>query len=265
MRIFLKQKIHKILDATDQSNPVSKTINIFLASLIVLNTIAVILETVESIQIQYKFLFYCFEIISVIIFTLEYILRLWSITAARKYSHPNWGRIKFIFSSSSLIDLLAILPFYLPMIIGFDLRFIRILRLFRLVRIFKISRYMKATTMIANVFKEKKEELLITLMLIFFLIIIVSTIMFYVEHESQPEKYSSIPETMWWSVATLTTVGYGDLYPITILGKTLASIIAILGIGMVALPAGILASGFSDELKKVKVPKHCPHCDKEIN
>jgi voltage-gated potassium channel len=123
---------------------------------------------------------------------------------------------------------------------------------------------MHATKMISNVFKAKKEELLITLMLIFFLIIIVSSIMFYVEHETQPEKFSSIPETMWWSVATLTTVGYGDIFPITVLGKTLASIIAILGIGMVALPAGILASGFSDELKKNKTHNHCPHCLKEI-
>ena len=127
---------------------------------------------------MFLFSLYYFEIISVVIFTLEYIIRLWSITASRKYSHPVRGRIKFIFSSGSLIDLLAILPFYLPMIIGFDLRFIRLLRLFRLVRVFKISRYMKATTMIANVFKAKKEELLISLTLIFFLIIIVSTIMF---------------------------------------------------------------------------------------
>lgn len=264
MKKNLKQNIHKILDATDHSNSISKLFNVFLIALIVLNTIAVTLETVQSIDALYKNIFLSFEIFSVVVFTIEYLLRVWSITASEKYSHPIWGRVKFIFTGSALIDLFAILPFYLPMLIGFDLRFIRILRLFRLVRILKISRYMHATKMISNVFKAKKEELLITLMLIFFLIIIVSSIMFYVEHEAQPDKFSSIPETMWWSVATLTTVGYGDIFPITILGKTLASVIALLGIGMVALPAGILASGFSDELKKIREHKHCPHCLKEI-
>lgn len=264
MNNIAKQKVHKILDATDHSNVASKSFNIFLIFLIISNTIAVTLETVENIHAQYKHLFFYFEIFSVAIFTIEYFLRVWSITSSTKYSHPLWGRIKFVFTGSALIDLFAILPFYLPIIIGFDLRFIRILRLFRLVRILKISRYMHATKMISNVFKAKKEELVITLMLIFFLIVIVSSVMYYIEHEAQPDKFSSIPETMWWSVATLTTVGYGDVFPITILGKTLASVIALLGIGMVALPAGILASGFSDELKKGKEHKHCPHCGKEI-
>jgi voltage-gated potassium channel len=264
MKENLKQRIHKVLDSSDHSNSISKSFNVFLILLIVLNTVAVTIETVKSIEILYRNLFRGFEIFSVCIFTIEYFLRLWSITASNKYSKPILGRVKFIFTGSALIDLFAILPFYLPMIIGFDLRFIRILRLFRLIRILKISRYMHATKMISNVFKAKREELLITLVLIFFLIIIVSSIMFYTEHEAQPEKFSSIPETMWWSVATLTTVGYGDIFPITVLGKTLASIIALLGIGMVALPAGILASGFSDELKKIKSHNHCPHCLKEI-
>ncbi len=261
---MLKEKVHKFLDATDHSNSISKSFNFFLIALIILNTLAVLLETVESIQAQYQHLFFAFEVFSVAIFSIEYLLRLWSITSSSKYSRPVSGRIKFVFSGDALIDLFAIVPFYLPMLIGFDLRFIRILRLFRLVRILKISRYMHATKMIGNVFKAKREELLITLLLIFFLIIIVSSIMFHVEHEAQPDKFSSIPETMWWSVATLTTVGYGDVYPITVLGKTLASVIALLGIGMVALPAGILASGFSEELRKRREHHHCPHCGKEI-
>lgn len=265
MKEIFKQRVHKFLDATDHSNLVSKSFNIFLIALIILNTLAVMLETVKSIRTQYQHLFLSFEIFSVTIFSIEYLLRVWSITSSLKYSHPVSGRIKFIFTGEALIDLFAIIPFYLPMLIGFDLRFIRILRLFRLVRILKISRYMHATKMIGNVFRSKREELIITLMLIFFLIIIVSSVMFYVEHETQPDKFSSIPETMWWSVATLTTVGYGDVYPITTLGKTLASIIALLGIGMVALPAGILASGFSEELRKTKEHKHCPHCGKEID
>ena len=263
-RHTFKSKIYSILDADDSGSPVSRIFNISLIFLICLNTLAVVLETVENINLRYDRLFSSFEVFSVIIFSIEYILRVWSVTCSPHYSHPFWGRIKFILSASAIVDLLAVLPFYLPMLIGFDLRFIRILRLLRLIRILKISRYLHATRMIGNVFHQKKEELVMTLLLIVFLIVVVSSIMFYVEHEAQPDKFSSIPETMWWSVATLTTVGYGDIFPITTLGKTLASVISILGIGMVALPAGILASGFSDEIKKKRVHKRCPHCGAEI-
>ena len=117
-----------------------------------------------------------------------------------------------------------------------------------------------------SVFASKKEELVISLVLTISLIVVASSVMYFAEHDAQPDKFSSIPETMWWSVATLTTVGYGDMYPITGLGKTLTAFISILGIGMFALPAGILASGFSDEFKKSKKQQNiCPHCGKEIN
>jgi len=129
-----------------------------------------------------------------------------------------------------------------------------------------MSRYLHATQLIGRVIKAKKEELSISFFLVIFLMVIVSAIMFYVEHEAQPDKFSSIPATMWWSVSALTSVGYGDMLPITVLGKTLASVISILGIGLVALPAGIMASGFSDEMRK-NHPQHknvCPHCGNEI-
>lgn len=160
---------------------------------------------------------------------------------------------------------MAILPFYLPLFMIYDLRFIRILRLLRLFRFFKLGRYLNASKVIGNVFRSKKEELVLSFVITFFLVIVASSVMYYAEHDAQPEKFSSIPETMWWSVATLTTVGYGDEYPITSLGKFLTACISILGIGMFALPAGILASGFSDEFKKMKGEKNfCPHCGEEI-
>jgi voltage-gated potassium channel len=124
---------------------------------------------------------------------------------------------------------------------------------------------LNASYVIRNVFKAKKEELVLSFVITFFLIIVASCVMYYAEHDAQPDKFSSIPETMWWSVATLTTVGYGDTYPITPLGKFLTAWISILGIGVFALPAGILASGFSDEFKKRKSVKNlCPHCGKEM-
>jgi len=120
---------------------------------------------------------------------------------------------------------------------------------------------MNAGKLMMRVFKSKKEELVLSICMTFFLIIISASVMYFLEHDAQPDKFSSIPETMWWSVATLTTVGYGDVYPVTIVGKILASFISILGIGMFALPAGILASGFSDEIKQVKKQQRCPHCN----
>lgn len=264
-----KHEVFTVLDSEDHHNLLSKAFNIFLVILISLNVFAVTMETVEGFYKEHEKAFYIFEVFSVVIFTVEYVLRVWSVTSSdkAKYAHPFWGRVRFIFTFSSLIDLFAILPFYLPMLIGFDLRFIRVLRLLRLIRILKISRYMHATNMIANVFKAKKEELVISLVLIVFLMIIVSSIMFYVEHDAQPLQFASIPETMWWSVSTLTTSGYSGMYPVTAMGKTMASVISILGIGLVALPAGIFASGFSEELRKLHAnheKKNCPYCGKEI-
>lgn len=235
----------------------------FIVTLIVLNVVAVILETVDFIYTRNVYLFRTFEFLSVFIFTSEYTLRVWSCTVNPEYSEPVKGRIRYILSFGSLIDLLAILPFYLPLSTSLDLRFIRILRLIRFFRFLKLGRYTHASRFIIRVFKEKREELVMSFALTMFLIIIASSIMYFVEHDAQPDKFSSIPETMWWSVATLTTVGYGDIFPITTLGKTLTAVISIMGIGLFALPAGILASGFSEAFKKPK-SGYCPHCGKEI-
>lgn len=162
----------------------------------------------------------------------------------------------------AIIDLLAILPFYLPFV-GVDLRLLRMLRLLRIFRLFKIARYLKALNLMKRVFSKKKEELIIALIFTIFLLLIASTLMYYVENEVQPENFSSIPETMWWGIATLTTVGYGDIYPISGLGQILGGVIAIIGIGLFALPTGILAAGFSEELSQVKFKENnCSTCGK---
>ena len=140
--------------------------------------------------------------------------------------------------------------FYLPFIMSIDGRILRLLRLFRLVRIFKMGRYSTAFRMIANVLNRRKEELLVTLTIVLLVLVLASSLMYYVEHEVQPEAFSSIPATMWWGVATLTTVGYGDVYPITSIGRVLGAFIAIMGVGIFALPAGIIASGFEAEIRK---------------
>ena len=247
---FTKQRVFETLEKGTGDDKLSKRFDIFIMTLIILNVILVILETVEPIYLKYKHGLDLFEAVSVIIFTIEYLARVWTCTFMEKYQHPFWGRIRYIFSWVALIDLFAILPFYLPLVLAMDGRFMRILRLFRLVRLFKMGRYSTAFGLITKVFKRRKEELVISLTFLLVMLIFASGLMYYIEHEAQPEAFSSIPETMWWGVATLTTVGYGDVYPVTALGRFLGAIIAILGVGLFALPAGIIAAGFESELSK---------------
>lgn len=245
-----KEKILRTINRAEDGDRLSRRFDQFIMALILLNVTAVIIETVQPVYEKYHPFFDAFETVSVIIFSVEYIIRVWACTAMEKYKHPVWGRLKYIVSIGAIIDLLAILPFYLVFIS--DGRILRILRLFRLFRIFKLGRYSLAFNLISVVVKKRKAELAVSLTLLLILLIFASTIMYYVESESNPGGFQSIPETMWWGVATLTTVGYGDVYPITPLGKFLAGIIAILGVGLFALPAGIIASGFESELSNKK-------------
>jgi voltage-gated potassium channel len=223
-----------------------------------------ILETVEGIHKSAPGYFECLEIASVLIFSAEYVLRVWTSTVPEQYRHPVWGRLRYMLSPLALVDLIAIVPFYLPMT-GIDLRSFRIVRLLRIVQIGKLGRYSKALKLTRRVVVSKRAELLTSAFILLMLVILASTLMYYVERDSQPETFSSIPASMWWAVTTLSTVGYGDACPVTPLGKLLASVIAILGIGMFALPTGILGAAFVDELQQSKaVPKKCPHCGEEL-
>ena len=164
-----------------------------------------------------------------------------------------------------LIDLISFLPFYIPLG-DVDLRIIRAVRLFRLFRLFKMGRYSKSLNILVNVIKTKKEELIITLFSGGILLIIAASIMYFIEKTAQPDLFGSILDAIWWGAATLTSVDYGDLYPVTFIGKLMGLLIAVVGIGLFALPAGIIASGFASELQKQKIEaKICPHCGKEIN
>lgn len=265
----LKYTIYKILEKSTRENLIGLVFDYFIIILIFLNVTAVILETVPAIEKSLKSFFYIFELFSVIVFTLEYLARVYSITSEKKYSHPIKGRIQYIFSFMAIVDLLAILPFYLPFLIKVDMRFLRALRLLRFLRILKIGRYSESIQLLGSVVKSKREELTITFYVLFILLIIASSLMYYFEHAAQPQNFSSIPAAMWWGIATLTTVGYGDIYPITVLGKLTGAIIAVLGIGIFALPAGIIASGLIEQIqhkneKKYSSPQYCPHCGKKI-
>jgi voltage-gated potassium channel len=261
-----KKKVNNLLHPNEGETRWDKIINGFLIIIIVLNVIAVMLETVPSIHEPHKAFFRDFDIFSVTVFSIEYLLRLWSANYHEKYKHSIRGRLKYIFSPGALVDLLAILPFYLNVFVGFDLRVLRIFRLTRILRLFRLTSYTKSTQLIINVFKSRFNELLLSFVLTVFLIIISSCLMYFAEHAAQPEKFSSIPETIWWSVITLTTVGYGDMIPVTDTGKVLTIVISLTGIALLALPAGIITAGFLDELRKLKKPRRlCPHCGKPID
>lgn len=264
--LHLRKLVYRTLEiSAGKRRGVSLVFNLLLITIITLNAIAIVLHTVEEYNEQFARLFIDFELFSVIFFTIEYLLRIWVCVENEKYSHWFWGRLRYMTSTSGMIDFLAIFPFYFSLF-ATDLAIVRILRLFRIFRLFRISRYSHAFRLIQSVVREKKEELILSTMLVVFMLIIVSSVMYYVEHSAQPDKFSSIPATMWWGVTAMTTVGYGDIHPITPLGKLLGGITAIVGIGLFALPTGILVSGFNEHIRDRKKPSRnvCPHCGREI-
>lgn len=226
----------------------------FISSLILINLLTIILESFVAISLKYSSLFRFIELFSVLIFSTEYIVRFWVSDLHYSTLSPSKARIKYMFSFYGIIDLIAIVPFYLPLLIplvfNIDLRFLRTFRLLRLFRMFKLANYSESLQLLINVFKEKKNDLLTTFVVTFIILIITSTLMYELEHTVQPDKFPNVFATLWWAVATLTTIGYGDVFPITALGKILAGVTAILGIGLVAIPTGILSSGFVEAINK---------------
>ena len=219
----------------------------FIYLLIAINVFAMVLESHESLRNLYSKSFYYFEFFSIILFTVEYFYRvLYSFKSNKK------GIFKYIFSFYGVVDLLSILPFYLGSFINLDGRFIRILRLFRLIRIFKIGRYSSSLRLFIKAMTSVKNELTITLFLSLLIILFSASAIYYLEYDAQPDKFSSITESVWWATVSLATVGYGDVYPITLGGKIFATIISLVGIGIVAIPTGVISASFVEQINKQK-------------
>jgi voltage-gated potassium channel len=263
-----RRRLYLTLSPDEKGGIIERIFELIVILTIILNILEIVLDSVPSIHNEYATLFKNFEVYSLIFFTVEYIARVYSIVEDRKFAGPVKGRLRYIKTPLAIVDLLAFLPFYL-IFLPVDLRFLRIFRLMALFRMFKIARYLHALIIFRRVLKDRQEQLVLSFLFILFVLVIISFIMFYTENQAQPDKFSSIPETMWWGIATLTTVGYGDMVPITSLGKFLGGIFAIAGVGLLALPAGILSSGFFEMLHtKDTNSKHtivCPHCGKEIH
>ena len=237
---------YQLVEAPREGNPAGLWFDRIILSLIAINLVAVILETLPDLSRIWKVAFRSIEVASIAIFTVEYCIRIWSIVERPGYERKLAGRIRHALHPMMLIDLMAILPAYLGFI-GLDGRHLRGLRLMRVFQLLKIGRYSRSLQTMSKVFLIKREELIITVSLLVIMLVIASSLMYYAEHEAQPENFSSIPATIWWTVITVSTVGYGDVVPITLMGRAIASVIALLGIGLFALPAGIVASGFNEQ------------------
>ena len=251
-----RQRVYEIIELHNHDRA-SAVFDWFLMILICLNVIAVISGSIDELQARYNKLFTWFDYFSIGIFTIEYLLRLW--TAPYKFPSPQRPQIFpylcYIFSFMGVIDLCAILPFYLPFVVNVDLRILRILRLFRLLRVLKLTRYNNSLKLIIKVLHKERDKLYITIFFMIVMILLASSVMYFAENSAQPDKFPNIPATLWWAVATLTTVGYGDVYPVTVLGKLLGSIISIFGIGLIAMPSGIISMGLITEAEREKNPK----------
>lgn len=266
----LKSRVYNLIRDDDENDLLSNIFDGVIITLIIINVILVIAQTF-SLPATVETVFYYIELVSVIIFSIEYFLRVWTSDMIRPEMRPFKARLIYVFSFMAIIDILSILPFYLPFLIPIDLRVLRILRVLRLFRVFKFNRYTTALSIIATVFKRKKSQLLSSIFVVLLLMIIAAVLMYNVESEAQPEEFSNAFSSLWWAVATLTTVGYGDIYPITVLGKLLSAIIALLGIGLVAVPTGIISAGFTELINEEKEEKkgdkkdYCPYCGHKLD
>ena len=256
-----KERVHDLLDYTNTAGPLERAVTAGLVALIIANVVAVILASEPALGGRFAPFFLAFEVFSIAVFSLEYVLRLWSITANPRYRHPVRGRLQYMVTPYAVIDLLAVLPFFLPLLIPIDLRVLRFLLLF------KLGRYSTAFGVIERVILRKRNELFVTVFVSFVLLVVVSSLTYAVEHESQPEAFPSILGTMYWSLVTLTTLGYGDVVPHTPVGRVLASITSVIGVALFGLPAGILASGFFEEFHRRRGARAmvCPHCGEPLD
>ena len=239
-----------IRPSTDASHGriASKIFDGVIMSLIVFSVVSVFLCTFRIPDWLFRLLIRM-EFYSLIVFTIEYALRIWTADCLYPELGPIRARIRYITSGMAIIDLISILPVFFP-ILPRNLVGIRMFRLVRLLRVFKLNRYSEALTAIEEVFRNKAQQMIASIFFVSIILIIASLLIYYAEHDAQPDHFNNAFSGLWWAVATLTTVGYGDIYPITTTGRILGALIAILGIGMVAVPTSILSAGFMEMIEK---------------
>jgi len=244
----LRRRTYEVLEAAKEDDFASRVIDGFLIILITLNVLAVILESVETLYRDYAQVFVIFELFSVGVFSVEYVLRVWSSVehGSSLYQHPLWGRVRYMRTPMAFLDLLVILPVYLAFLINIDLRFLRVLRL---LRIFRLTRYASSMRLLVDVIKQEAANIGAALFILMTMVVFAASVIYLVEADVQPEKFGSIPDALWWAIVTTTTIGYGDVVPMTPWGKVFGSLLGVISVGLVALPTGLLASGFGQALQ----------------
>jgi len=241
----LRQKVDALMNDTPTSGRLHHQLDLIFIIFIITSVAAVFLETIPLVHDPLKVEFYWFDTIAIAVFTIEYLLRLYAAPEREPHHSALSGRFSFVKKPSSLIDLVAILPYYLQFLFAVDLRFIRVLRV---LRVLKLTRYNTALSTFAMVLKREKRAFSAAMFITVLITILSGAIVYEFEHAAQPEKFDTMPRAMYWAVITLASVGYGDISPVTPIGQAFTMVLAILGIGIVALPAGILGSAFSDQL-----------------
>ncbi len=266
----VQSAVYNLIRDDDENDLISTIFDSVIIFLIIINVLLVILDTFRGLPDGVQRAFRIIETVSVVIFSVEYLLRLWTAPLMYPQERPAKARLKYAFSFMALVDLLAILPFYLPFIIPVDLRVLRMIRLLRILRILKVNRYTNALSTVGNVIKSRAAQLISSMLVVLVLMVMASVLMYNVESEAQPDVFQNAFSGLWWAVATLTTVGYGDIYPITVLGKLLSAVIALLGIGLVAVPTGIISAGFIENITTTEQgaedkKRFCPYCGKRLD
>ena len=275
----VRRRTYEVLEKAAEGDRLSQVVDAVIIAVILANMAAVVLESFAGLYDRYPGWFFALELVSVMLFSVELALRLWTCDLLRPGRSWPAAVVRFLVSPIGLIDLLAILPFYLPLLIPVDLRAVRMLRLVRFLRLLKLTRYTRSVATMAAVVRERRHELLVAVFLTALLLVVASTLMYYLESKVQPDAFPNIVASLWWAVATLTTIGYGDVFPVTGVGRLLSGIIAVLGIGLVALPTAIISSGFVEALARNKpeapdeqaaatasgAVRVCPHCGKPLD
>jgi voltage-gated potassium channel len=243
-----RQKVFSLLHATPTSGPLHRYIDRLIIAAVLISVVCIVLETVPAIHDIFKYEFQFLEFATVGLFTLEYIARVYASCETLKYKDPLKGRLRYMVSIPALIDLVSILPYFLGILLHqvIDTRFLRI---FRLTRLLKVTRYTGTLNTLIKAISREKRVLFASAFMMLLLVVLTASLGYELEHDAQPDKFDTIPSAMYWAVITLASVGYGDISPITPLGRAMTVVISLIGIGIFAIPAGLMASAFTDQLR----------------
>lgn len=247
-----RKRLFEIVEVGSSLDVVSRVYDVINVSAIILNVLASILITFEGVQEKYGSMLLVIEAVTIAYFAIDYVLRIW--TARFLYPDEKEEKciLKYVFSFTGIVDLLSFLPYYLPIFFPAGASAFRMLRIVRIFRLFRVNSYHDSISVITSVITEKGQQLVASVFIILILVIASSLCMYSVEYEAQPEVFQNAFSGIWWAASTLLTVGYGDIYPITIMGKILGIIISFLGVGMVAIPTGIISAGFVSQYSTLK-------------